>query len=135
MDQIPYIKKLGKKGGQKARRTLLIGAGDAASTLLHEQFKKPSPDMNIICCVDDAPEKQGRYIMGIQIMGTTEDIPEIVEQCEIESILLAIPTIVFSYYGMNVYGLQYPIWWFPTLVSLILMLVAMGVLLKFKMFK
>lgn len=85
--------KLGKKGGQKARRTLLIGAGDAASTLLHEQFKKPSPDMNIICCVDDAPEKQGRYIMGIQIMGTTEDIPEIVEQCEIESILLAIPTM------------------------------------------
>lgn len=85
--------KLGKKGGQKARRTLLIGAGDAASTLLHEQFKKPSPDMNIICCVDDAPEKQGRYIMGIQIMGTTEDIPEVVEQCEIESILLAIPTM------------------------------------------
>ena len=85
--------KLGKKGGQKARRTLLIGAGDAASTHLHEQFKKHSPDMNIICCVDDAPEKQGRYIMGIQIMGTTEDIPEIVEQCEIESILLAIPTM------------------------------------------
>lgn len=85
--------KLGKKEGKKARRTLLIGAGDAASTLLHEQFKKPSPDMNIICCVDDAPEKQGRYIMGIQIMGTTEDIPEIVEQCEIESILIAIPTM------------------------------------------
>ena len=85
--------KLGKKGAHKARRTLLIGAGDAASTLLHEQFKKPSPDMNILCCVDVAPEKQGRYIMGIQIMGTTEDIPEIVEQCEIESILLAIPTM------------------------------------------
>lgn len=51
------------------------------------------------------------------------------------TILLTIPTIVFSYYGMNVSGLQYPIWWFPTLVSFILMLVAMGVLLKFKMFK
>lgn len=85
--------RLGRKGEKKARRTLLIGAGDAASTLLHEQFKKPSPDMNIICCVDDAPEKQGRYIMGIQIMGTTDDIPEIVEQCEIESILFAIPTM------------------------------------------
>ncbi len=78
---------------KKARRTLLIGAGDAASTLLHEQFKTPSPDINIICCVDDAPEKLGRYIMGVQIMGGTEDIPEIVEQCEIESILLAIPTL------------------------------------------
>lgn len=85
--------KLGSKGGKKARRTMLIGAGDAASTLLHEQFKNPNPEMNIICCVDDAPEKQGRYIMGIQIMGTTEDIPELVERCEIETILLAIPTM------------------------------------------
>ena len=85
--------KLGAKGNKKARRTLLIGAGDAASTLLHEQFKNPNPDMNIICCVDDAPEKIGRYIMGIQIMGTTEDIPELVERCEIETILLAIPTM------------------------------------------
>ena len=81
------------QGGVTRRRTLVIGAGDAASTLLHELSKNKSPDMNIICCVDDAPEKQGRYIMGIQIMGTTEDIPEIVEQCEIESILLAIPTM------------------------------------------
>ena len=31
-----------------------------------------------ICCVDDAPEKVGRSIMGIEIMGTTEDIPELV---------------------------------------------------------
>ena len=85
--------KLGKQGRKLARRTLLIGAGDAASTLLHEQFKSPSPEMNIICCVDDAPEKQGRYIMGIQIMGTTEDIPELVERCEIETVLLAIPTM------------------------------------------
>ena len=28
----------------------MIGAGDAASTLLHEVFKNKSPDMNIICC-------------------------------------------------------------------------------------
>lgn len=85
--------KLGRQGKRLARRTLLIGAGDAASTLLHEQYKAANPEMNIICCVDDAPEKQGRYIMGVQIMGTTEDIPELVERCEIETILLAIPTM------------------------------------------
>lgn len=75
------------------RRTLMIGAGDAASTLLHEVAKNKAPDMNIICCVDDAPEKVGRAIMGVQIMGTTNDIPELVERCEIETILLAIPTV------------------------------------------
>ena len=81
------------QGGVTRRRTLVIGAGDAASTLLHELSKNKSPDMNIICCVDDAPEKVGRNIMGIEIMGTTDDIPELVERCEIETLLLAIPTV------------------------------------------
>ncbi|MEG2435577.1 MAG: nucleoside-diphosphate sugar epimerase/dehydratase, partial [Ruthenibacterium sp.] len=82
-----------EKNPKNRRRVLIIGAGDAASTLLHELFKNTSPDMTIICCVDDAPEKVGRSIMGIEIMGTTEDIPELVERCEIETILLAIPTV------------------------------------------
>ena len=81
------------KRAKPRRRTLMIGAGDAASTLLHELFKNKSPEMNIICCVDDAPEKVGRSIMGVQIMGTTEDIPDLVERCEIETLLLAIPTV------------------------------------------
>ncbi len=82
-----------KKRQKASRRTLLIGAGDAASTLLHEVAKNKNPEMNIIGCVDDAPEKVGRSIMGIEIMGTTKDIPEVVERCEIETILLAIPTV------------------------------------------
>ena len=82
-----------EKNSKSRRRVMLIGAGDAASTLLHELFKNKSPDMNIICCVDDAPEKVGRSIMGIEIMGTTNDIPELVDRCEIETILLAIPTL------------------------------------------
>ncbi|MEG1699091.1 MAG: nucleoside-diphosphate sugar epimerase/dehydratase [Oscillospiraceae bacterium] len=82
-----------KNKGKARRRVMIIGAGDAASTLLHETFKNKSQEMNIICCVDDAPEKVGRSIMGVEIMGTTEEIPEIVERCEIETILLAIPTL------------------------------------------
>ncbi|HIY09842.1 MAG TPA: polysaccharide biosynthesis protein [Candidatus Anaerofilum excrementigallinarum] len=82
-----------KRTGKKARRTMVICAGDAASTLLHEKLKAHDPDMNIICCVDDDPAKVGRNIMGVEIMGTTEDIPDLVNRCEIESILLAIPTL------------------------------------------
>ncbi len=77
---------------KKRRRVLLIGAGDAASTLLHELFKNPSPEMNIIGAVDDDMQKAGRTIMGIDIMGTISDIPELVSQCEIETLLLAIPS-------------------------------------------
>ena len=72
----------------------MIGAGDAASTLLHEVFKSNNRDMNVVCCVDDAPEKVGRRIMGVEIMGTTEDIPELVERCDIERpSCFAIPTL------------------------------------------
>lgn len=88
-----YRNRKFNKQGHKARRVLIIGAGEAAATLFHEQNRNPDSDMNFICVVDDAPEKVGRYIMGIQIMGTTTDIPELVERCEIDTILFAIPTI------------------------------------------
>ncbi|MEG2053729.1 MAG: nucleoside-diphosphate sugar epimerase/dehydratase, partial [Oscillospiraceae bacterium] len=76
-----------------SRRTLLIGAGDAAATLLHEKNKSNNNELNFICVVDDDERKVGRSIMGIAIMGTTKDIPELVERCDIETILLAIPTL------------------------------------------
>lgn len=82
-----------RRHGKKARRTLVIGAGDAASMLVNETLKTQDSDMNIICCVDDDITKVGRNISGIKISGTTNDIPELVEECEIESILLAIPTL------------------------------------------
>ncbi len=78
--------------GQQRHRVLVVGAGDAASSLLHEIFKDSHSDYNIVCVVDDNPQKVGRTIMGIKIMGTTNDIPTLVTQCDIDTILIAIPT-------------------------------------------
>lgn len=82
-----------KAAKQKRRRVMLIGAGDAASMLLHEVNRNPAGELNIICAVDDSPQKVGRSILGVQIMGTTADIPDLVDRCGIETILLCIPTI------------------------------------------
>ncbi|MDL2252939.1 polysaccharide biosynthesis protein [Ruminococcaceae bacterium OttesenSCG-928-I18] len=84
--------KFQRTGGRK-RRVMVVGAGEAAATLMHEQNKDPESEMNVICVVDDAKEKVGRNILGVQIMGTTEQIPELVEQCEIDTIVIAIPTM------------------------------------------
>ena len=81
------------KMGKKRRRVLVVGAGDAASTLLHEINKNPTKEMNVICVVDDDKNKVGRNLLGVQVMGTTEDIPNLVQQCQIETILIAIPTL------------------------------------------
>ena len=79
--------------GKKRSRVLLVGAGDAASTLLHELHKNSTKEMNVIAAVDDDKNKQGRSIIGVEILGTTEDIPELVQQCQIDTILIAIPTL------------------------------------------
>ncbi len=78
--------------GSMRKRVMVVGGGEAASTLLHEIFKDVSTDYNIVCAVDDNPQKIGRAIMGIKIMGETKNIPELVTMCEIDTILVAIPS-------------------------------------------
>lgn len=78
--------------GKQRRRVMVVGAGDAASTILHEIFKDTATDYNIVCAVDDNPQKVGRTIMGIKIMGGTNEIPTLVGQCDVDTILIAIPT-------------------------------------------
>lgn len=85
--------RLQQAGRKRRRRVMVIGAGEAAATLLHEQHRNPDNDMSIIGVVDDAPNKVGRYMMGVQIMGTTDKIPELAAQCEIDTIILAIPSL------------------------------------------
>ena len=77
--------------GKQRKRVMVVGAGDAASTLLHEIFRDSATDYNIVCAVDDNPQKIGRTIMGIKIMGATRDIPNLVTQCDIDTIIIAIP--------------------------------------------
>ena len=78
--------------GSQRKRVLVVGAGDATSMLLHEIFSDPETDYNIVCVVDDNKDKVGRTIMGIKIMGTVDDIPALVSQCGIDTILISLPS-------------------------------------------
>ena len=40
------------------------------------------------------------------------------------TIVMAIPNIIFSFYGMNVSGLPYPEWWFPTVIAAVCCIIA-----------
>ena len=46
------------------------------------------------------------------------------------TIVMAIPNIVFSFYGMNVSGLPFPIWWVPLALSVIFCTIGGIVLVK-----
>lgn len=54
----------------------------------------------------------------------------VMKRLTIITILMSIPTIIFSYYGMNVENLPFPNSWFPLLVSVIVVSIASVLLLK-----
>ena len=50
------------------------------------------------------------------------------------TILMAIPTLVSSFYGMNVSGLPLPFFWFPSALAVVLIIIAAIILVKKQMF-
>ena len=50
------------------------------------------------------------------------------------TIVMAIPNIIFSFYGMNVAGLPFPQWWFPTGLAIVACIIATIIFIKKDMF-
>ena len=80
------------KGRTNLRRTMLIGAGEAGSTILNEFQTSIHSRNNVVCIIDDDPSKVGQYLHGVRIVGTREAIPECARRYAVEDIVLAIPT-------------------------------------------
>lgn len=51
------------------------------------------------------------------------------------TIVMAIPNMIFGFYGMNVTGLPYPIWWFPLVLAAIACVIAILIFKKFDLFR
>lgn len=81
---------LGKK--VDGTKTLVVGSGDGASLFINTAQQK-SKDLKIVAIVDDDKNKQNTYLHGVKVVGTTEQIPEIVGNYEVEQIVIAIPSL------------------------------------------
>ena len=76
--------------GKKLDNTLIIGAGDGGYILLKEILQNPSLKINLIGFVDDL--KNGKIISGKEVLGTTEDIPYLVDKYQIGTLYIAMPS-------------------------------------------
>ncbi|WP_044932437.1 polysaccharide biosynthesis protein [Oribacterium sp. NK2B42] len=81
-----------KKNPDGLDHVLLVGAGQAARTIIREQQVSRRAEFVIRTVVDDSPRLQGRYIEGHRIEGAREDIPRLVEEYDIDKIVFAIPS-------------------------------------------
>ncbi|NLP21333.1 MAG: polysaccharide biosynthesis protein [Erysipelotrichaceae bacterium] len=73
----------------KYNNTLIIGAGDAGVVLSRELLSDRYNE-RVVGFIDDAKQKVGKTISGIKVLGTTDDLEEIVEKYNINIAYIAI---------------------------------------------
>jgi FlaA1/EpsC-like NDP-sugar epimerase len=78
--------------GVKARKALLVGAGDAGALVARELQKNPQLGLVPVGYLDDAPEKQGQQIHSIPVVGTLEDVATQAQRLKVDEIIMAIPS-------------------------------------------
>ena len=80
------------KNSSNKKRVLIVGAGFAGSHMSGEFLRNPDR-YEVVGFVDDDDNKVGRTINGLNILGTSGKIPEIVEEFDVQTIAMAIPSI------------------------------------------
>ncbi len=91
-----YVKFVAEyKGAPLKKRAMVIGAGAAASILIKE-IDGPESKEKACCVIDDNPNKKGKYIHGVPIVGNRNSIVKNVEKYDITEIIIAMPSVAPS---------------------------------------
>lgn len=83
---MPYL------DGLPRRRTLIVGAGEAGSQLLKEIRRQNKDLFRVVGFVDDNIQKVGLKLHGVPVLGTTQQLPDLIKWHTIEDVVVAIPT-------------------------------------------
>jgi FlaA1/EpsC-like NDP-sugar epimerase len=84
------VRHVGTSIRRDKKPVLLIGAGRAGMLAAREILAIGDSDLLIKGFVDDDPHKQGAVLHGIKVLGTTEDLPELVRRYEIDHVVISI---------------------------------------------
>ncbi len=73
-------------------RIIIVGAGNAAETLIREIYRMTEDRYRVVGLVDDNPHTQGLYIHDLPVLGGTEDLKDLCDEYEVDEILIALPS-------------------------------------------
>ncbi|MCR5481267.1 MAG: polysaccharide biosynthesis protein, partial [Clostridia bacterium] len=78
--------------GSDVSKVMVVGAGEAGATIINEIRQHPEYGKKVVAAIDDNPEKQGKQILGVRILGGTADIEVVAEKKKVREIIIAIPS-------------------------------------------
>jgi FlaA1/EpsC-like NDP-sugar epimerase len=83
----------GYRAPRDARSVLIVGAGDGGRLLLREILRNPDLGYRPVGFVDDDERKQSARIdRGLEVLGTTHELPRVLDDVEPGEVLIAIPS-------------------------------------------
>jgi FlaA1/EpsC-like NDP-sugar epimerase len=83
----------GYRARRDARSVLIVGAGDGGRLLLREILRNPDLGYRPVGFIDDDERKRGARIdRGIEVLGTTIELPRVLDDVEPDEVLIAIPS-------------------------------------------
>jgi FlaA1/EpsC-like NDP-sugar epimerase len=81
--------RLARLTANGSKRVIILGAGAAAASLLKSLGR--SPEWTFVGLLDDSPERQGRDIDGVKVLGPLEALPDIVARDGLDQAIIAMP--------------------------------------------
>jgi len=79
------------EAARSRRKVILIGAGGAAQTVIRE-IKRLKNSYEAVGCVDDDRSKLGIRIHGIPVIGTVDQLPDLLTAHPVDEVLIAVPS-------------------------------------------
>ena len=76
----------------KGREVLVVGAGAGGQMVVRELQLNPNLGASAIGFLDDDPRKAGMRMLGLKVLGTTDDIVAVLDDTEPDEVVIAIPS-------------------------------------------
>ncbi len=86
------IHDFSRRVDSKADRIMVIGAGSAGQMLIRELQSSDKIHTKVCCVIDDDPNKTGRLIEGVEIVGNRHSIVNMARKYKITRIIYCIPS-------------------------------------------
>ncbi len=77
---------------RKSRGSLIVGAGSGGQMVVRELQLNPALGVRAIGFVDDDPRKRGMGLLGLRVLGTTDEIEQVLERQKPDEVVIAIPS-------------------------------------------
>jgi FlaA1/EpsC-like NDP-sugar epimerase len=80
-----------RRSGGNLHRVLVVGAGDLGRQVVERMQAHREYGFSVVGFLDDDPGKQQRRLHGAAVLGTTQELAEVVTEHRIDQVIIALP--------------------------------------------